>query len=741
MSETLLQTKLYVPPVRPNLVSRPRLVERLNQGLQPGRKFTLVSAPAGFGKTTLVSAWAQQIELPIAWLSLEESENDLLRFLTYFVAALQSFDSHIGEGILASLRSSEAVNADVVLTALLNETTEFSEDVVLILDDYHVIRTKPIDRAVAFLLDHLSPKMHLVMLTRADPPLPLPRMRARGELVEIRARDLRFSVDETAAFLQQMLGSDLSGENVETLQSRTEGWVAGLQLAALSIQGRDNPSGVIAAFGRGHDYMVEYLIEEILENQPEFLQTFLLRTSILGRLNGSLCNALTGRSDGDATLDRLEKANLLLSRLGGDYRWFRYHQLFAHVMTNRLQRFFPEQIPELHLRAAKWFEQHSLFDEAVNHAVAANDYQRVADIVESQARQMLHLGRLATLTRWLDTLPADVVYQRPILSVDSAWVYLLTGKLDLVDAYLASAERNPDDPELTDELRGQIAAIRAYAAARRGQFERAIDQAHAALELLPLNDFSVRCVVAFVLGGVYNLKGDTLRALPYLREAGQLGEKAGNIHLAVGALSTAGEVLRRQGKVAEAEQTFYQALELGSGPDGRPLPITAGVHSHLADLRVAEKDLVAARALALTGLELAEKWINAEGQLICYLTLAQIEHLEGRPDAARTALDEARRLAATNQIPPGREEQIKAYETAIFGAAGGVVNQGLLEPLSERELEVLGLFAAGLTNQEIADKLIISLGTVKAHSSNIYRKLDVRNRAQAIIRAGELNLV
>ena len=377
MSETLLQTKLYIPPLRPNLVPRQQLIERLNQSLQSGHKFTLVSAPAGFGKTTLVSSWAQQTEQPIAWLSLDESDNDLIRFLTYFVAALQTINSNIGEGILTSFQSPEAVNLELLLTTLINETAEFTDDVVLVLDDYHAIDSRPIDNAITFILDHLSPRMHLVMLTRADPRFPLPRMRARGELVEIRVRDLRFSVDETAEFLRHMLGSDLSGENIQTLQTRTEGWIAGLQLAALSIQGRDDPSKLIAAFGSRHDYIVDYLIEEVLNRQTESLRTFLLQTSILGRLNGSLCDALTGQSDGDATLEWCEKANLFVSPLGGEYGWYRYHHLFAQVMTNRLQRLYPEQIPGLHLRAVRTSFTHSAdHDYQIAHVRRLPAWQR-----------------------------------------------------------------------------------------------------------------------------------------------------------------------------------------------------------------------------------------------------------------------------------------------------------------------------------------------------------------------------
>lgn len=741
MQGTVLRTKLYIPPQRPNLIRRQHLCDRLDAGLQSGHKLTLVSAPAGFGKTTLVSHWAQQTKQPVAWLSLEESDNNLVRFLIYFVAALQTIDSNIGEGILAALQAPEAVNIEHLLIALLNETTEFAEQAILILDDYHLIDSQPIDQAVAFLLDHLSPQIHLVMLTRADPRLPLPRMRARGELLEIRAKDLRFSLDETTALLRQFLGSELTGEQIQTLQSRTEGWIAALQLAVLALQNRDDWSSAITALGSGHDYIVDYLIEEVVDNQPEELRLFLMQTAFLNRMNGSLCDTLTGRTDGETMLLSCAKNNLFITPLGGAQGWYQYHRLFADVLTNRLQQFYPDSVPALHLRAAHWFRQHDLFDEAVAHALAATDYQLVAGIVESQAQDRLHRGQLASLMGWLGALPPEIVQQHPRLSIDYAWVHLLTGKLDQVEAHLTVAEKNLQDLEDADELRGQIAAIRGYAAARLGNFDQAIIQAHRALNLLPSDDFSVRCVVAFVLGGTYHLRGDVPRALNYLEEASQLGQQAGNIHLAVAALNIIGEIMRQQGKLAEAKEIYARALRMGSNRQGQPLPITAGVFANLAELHLSKKEYAAAQELALTGLDLAQRWLSAEGQIVCCLILAQIEYHQGHQDAALAYVENAKRLAADQQLPPGRAEQITACAEMINTAPDRKAAQGLLDPLSERELEVLRLFGAGLTNQEVADELIISVGTVKAHSSSIYRKLDVRNRAQAVIRAGELNLL
>ena len=742
MSTTLLTTKLYLPPARPNLVPRSRLTLCLAEGLT--RPLTLISAPAGFGKTTLVSEWRAAETgrgFPLAWLSLDDDDNDPTRFLTYLVAVLATLRPGLGETALALLSSPQPPPPQAILTSLINDLGEFENPFALALDDYHVITAQPIHEALAFILDHLPPPMHLVILTRVDPlRLPLARLRARNQLAEIRAADLRFTQDETATFLIRAMGLALSADDVRALDARTEGWIAGLQLAALSMQGREDVAHFVTTFSGGHHYIMDYLAEEVLNRQPDSVKSFLLRTSILDRMTGPLCDALTQRTDGQVVLEGLQQSNLFIIPLDDERRWYRYHHLFADVMTNRLQRFYPDQIPELHLRAAKWFIQNSLFAEAIEHALAANDYQLAAETVDSQARNLLKLGSLSTLMSWLGKLPPEIVNERPRLGVGSAWVYLLIGKLGKIEDYLATAEKNLDNLESPDDLRGQIAAIRAYAATRLGYLDQAIDQAHTALELLAKDDFTVRCVVAFVLGGVYFSRQDIPRALAAMKEASQLGEQAGNIHMAVGALSSIGDVLKHQGDLAESEKAYFQALHLGTGRNGQPLPITAGVYSGLAGLRLAQKDFVSARQFALTGLELGEKWVNTDSQILCSLTLAQIEHLEGNRDEARVSLEKAKRLAATYQLPSAIEEQIKACEAFLEAPARGV-EQGLLDPLSEREMEVLRLFAKGLANQEIAERLFISLGTVKAHSSNIYRKLDVRNRAQAIIAAREMKLL
>src|SRR6266704_4550053 len=365
MSTPILATKLYIPRLRPNVVSRPRLIERLNEGLH--RKLTLIAAPAGFGKTTLVSAWVAGCDRQVAWLSLDKGDSDPTLFLTYLVAALRTIAPDIGVGVLGALQSPQPPPTESILTALLNEITAIPDNFVLVLDDYHVIESKPIDHALTYLVDHLPPQMHLVIVTREDPPLPLARLRAGGHLTEVRAADLRFTPSEAAAFLTQVMGLRLSAQDIAALERRTEGWIAGLQLAALSLQGQPDAASFITSFTGSHHFVMDYLLEEVLEQQPESVQAFLLRTSILERLCGPLCDAilLDSSASGQATLELLDRANLFIIPLDNERHWYRYHHLFADLLRQRLRQSIPgdaeSQVNELHIRASQWFEDNSLY--------------------------------------------------------------------------------------------------------------------------------------------------------------------------------------------------------------------------------------------------------------------------------------------------------------------------------------------------------------------------------------------
>jgi LuxR family maltose regulon positive regulatory protein len=498
---------------------------------------------------------------------------------------------------------------------------------------------------------------------------------------------------------------------------------------------------------------MDYLTEEIFNQQPPELQTFLLQTSVLERLSGPLCDALVGPgfsasleqedlTPSQRILEYLEHANLFLLPMDDERRWYRYHQLFANLLRQRLRQTWPDEISELHRRASAWYAANGLIDEAFKHAMAANDLQTAAQLVESLALDYLKTGALSTLDGWLKQLPEKTILERPWLNVYFGWVLLLTGRLETLEVYLQAAEQGQPNQLESADLRGHIAAIRSYSAMLRGEAQQGFTLAQQALDLLPEEDFTVRCVVSFVLGGFNYMRGDIPAAIAGMEEAGRSGERAGNIHLAVSAFSAAGDFLLQGGKLNAAQRNYDKALRLGTGRSGRPLPIAANVYNGLAQLHLARNDLKNARQYATTALELAKQWGHMDSLAGSYLALAHIERLEGNPAEAQLALDEAKRIGATHNLTPGFEDLLVDFEAQSLPGATGRGGQGILvEPLSEREVEVLKLMSEGRSNAEIADELIIALGTVKAHTSSIYRKLDTRGRTEAVLKAQELGLL
>ena len=409
MPTELLTSKLFIPPLRPSLVPRPRLVQLLNEGLHTRRKLTLVSAPAGFGKTTLVVAWLKQIDLPAAWLSLDEADNDLPRFLAYLAAAFQQVDEEIGAPLLSALQSPQLPPVEKVLTGLLNEIALRTDPLILVLDDYHLLTEAAILGVIEFLLHHQPPQLHLVLTTREDPDLPLARLRARDQLTEIRARDLRFTQEETDAFLRGVMGLALSEQDVAALEDRTEGWAVGLQLAGLSMQKQADLKSFIADFSGSHRHILDYLTDEVIQQQPEDIRTFLLQTAILDRLSGPLCDALTGRDDSDRLLAHLEAANLFVIPLDEERRWYRYHHLFSDLLRSQLARSQPEWIPELHRRASRWYEENGDIQAAVDHALQDTDLTQAAHLIEQHAIPKLYQGEVAMVVGWFDRLPEAIL--------------------------------------------------------------------------------------------------------------------------------------------------------------------------------------------------------------------------------------------------------------------------------------------------------------------------------------------
>ncbi len=610
---------MYIPPPRAKIVLRPRLIERLNEGLPSGCKLTLISASAGFGKTTLVSEWIAGCERPVAWLSLDEGDNDPTRFLTYLVAALQTIAANIGAGVLAVLQSPQPPSTESILTALLNEITTIPDNFILVLDDYHVIDSKPVDQALAFLLEHLPPQMHLVIATREDPHLPLARLRARGQLTELRAADLRFTPAEAAEFLNRVMGLSLSEEDIAELETRTEGWIAGLQLAALSMQGRSDAASFIQAFTGSHRFVLDYLVEEVLQRQPEGIHSFLLKTAILDRLSGSLCDAVTGREDGKAMLETLERGNLFIIPLDDQRQWYRYHPLFAEVLQTRLLDQQPDQVFSLHQRASEWYEHNDSAADAIRHALAAKDYERAADLIELAVPNMRRNRQEATHTElgWLKALPDELVRFRPVLSVAYAYALFGSGELEAVEPRLRDAERWLDtttgtagmvvvDEEEFRRLPGMIALLRAAQALARGDMPEAAKNARRVLDLTPEDAHLMLGGAASVLGLAAWASGDLEIACRMTADGMANVRLAGYISSAIGGAIVLADIQIAQGRLHEAMTTYERALQWAITPGAPVLRGAADMYVGMSDLRREHNDLKTATQHLLTSQALGE---------------------------------------------------------------------------------------------------------------------------------------
>lgn len=670
MSTPVLATKLYVPPSQPGVVPRPRLTKRLNEGLH--RKLTLISASAGSGKTTLVSEWVAGVERPAAWLSLDEGDNDPTRFLTYLVAALQTIAANIGEGVSSALGSPQPPPTESLLTALLNETTTVPDDFVLVLDDYHVIDATAVDDALVFVLEHLPPRMHLIIATREDPRLPLSRMRVRGQLSELRAADLRFTFSEAAEFLNQVMGLDLSVEEISAVESRTEGWIAGLQLAALSMRGREDVSGFIRAFAGDNRYILDYLVEEVLHRQPERVRGFLLQTSILDRLSGPLCDAITGQEESNALLEALERGNLFVVPLDDKRRWFRYHHLFADVLQARLTVEQPGHAPALHRQASEWYEQNGLPSEAIRHALAAEDFGRAASLVELAALEMLGSGREDTLFGWLEALPDELVRFRPVLSVYYAFTLFGRGGFEAVEARLQEAERWLDatletgepggassvDMVVVDQvafrsLPGTIAVARAYIAGARGDVHGTVKHARRALEFLPEDDHLWRGAAAALLGIAYWTLGDLEAAHRSFTEGVAHQRMAGHTRFQIAGTYILADIRIAQGRLREAVRTYEQSLRIAE-EHSEPVWGTASLYVGLSELHCERGDLEAATELLMRSKELGEHFGLPETRYRWHVAMARIKEAEGDLDGALELLEEAERQYVESPDPDVR---------------------------------------------------------------------------------------
>ncbi|HYF63613.1 MAG TPA: AAA family ATPase, partial [Herpetosiphonaceae bacterium] len=610
MATPILATKLYIPPPRPGSVPRPRLSQRLDAGLD-GR-LTLVSAPAGFGKTTLLSAWLAGSARPVAWLALDPGDNDPTRFLSYLVAAVRTVAPAAGAAALAALQSPQPPPAEAILTGLLNEIAAGSERLILVLDDYHVLDARAVDAALTFLLDHLPPQLHVVIATREDPPLPLARLRARGQLTELRVADVRFTQAEAAEFLNRVMGLSLAAEDIAALEARTEGWIAGLQLAALSLQGHRDAAGMIRSFSGSHHFVLDYLLEEVLHRQSERVQAFLLRTAILDRMCGPLCDAILRdpATDGQATLESIEQANLFIIPLDSERRWYRYHHLFGDLLRQRLRQRDAPDIPELHRRASAWFEANGLEIEAFQHAAAANDIARAERLIEGQGMPLHFRGAVAAILGWLAGLPAATLDARPSLWVKHAEILLVSGQPTGVEAKLAAAEdalaRRGGEPDAaTRHLLGHIAGVRATLALTRYDVAAMLTQSRRALEYLSADDLTFRATANWTLAEAYNTQGDRAAARRAIDESIALSLAAGSIFTTILATIGLGQLQEADTQLRQAAQTFRRVVELAGE---HPQQIIYEAHLGLARIRYEWNDLDAAETHGRQSLQLARQY-------------------------------------------------------------------------------------------------------------------------------------
>jgi LuxR family maltose regulon positive regulatory protein len=892
---SLTSTKLLIPPPQRALVSRLRLIEQLNRVLD--KKLTLVSAPAGYGKTMLLSVWANECPVPLAWLTLDEGENDLTRFLAYLVAALEKFKPGISKGFSGLLQSTQPPPQKDLLSSLINEIDEIQHPFALVLDDYHLVSEQAIHDTVMYLLDHLPPKMHLVIASRADPPLKLARLRARSELNELRLADLCFTTQEAEQLLNGMMTLDLMQDQVAALTTRTEGWIAGLQMAAVSLRNTADKSNFIQSFSGSNRYILDYLIEEVLKSQHEEVKSFLMKTSILDRLTASLCDHIINKEGSQEILENLERANLFIVSLDEERSWYRYHQLFRDLLFKMAKQTYPDEVAAWHRLASLWFENHGLLDEAIDHALAAEDDERAVGLIENSAQSTISRSEFYTFQGWVSHLPEDIVCNRPNLILYYSWALIMTNSPnEKVEAWLKKVDTS------SEGTASKAGVLRGYLDFLQGDVFRAIHLLQQSLEKLPLEDSLFRGIATWLLSIFSITIGDFNTGSQALEILVRTSLQKNHIIIAAGALCALAEVHLRMGQLPQAKDDYEQALAVSRDSRGR-LPVAARALMGLGELWREWNDLELATRYCLEGIELAKRFREISA-IAGHITLANIRHARGEWQGSYEAIQKAQELAlqteSTNlddlivelyrakldilhgnieaggdwirarglehELDPDEldqkndyyryhilkyellvvarwfisvdqyqralrlldilckkmEEQgrihlviealllssiayqklgergeamkcfnrclvlaapgdyvrlfldggpavrillqeagkggfaveyvsklLAAFEVESLQREGGVLvpasqtfsMPNLLEPLTEREIELLALIAEGLSNQEIAQRLFISLPTVKWHTSNIYRKLDVRSRTQAVIQARSIGVL
>jgi LuxR family maltose regulon positive regulatory protein len=676
--DPLLATKLHSPRARPDRVPRPHLIEVLENALSLGHGLILVAAPAGFGKTTIVADWLRATERAAAWLSLDKGDSDPALFWRYVIAALQTVDDALGRSAQAALatplQAAQALPLAPLVVSLINDLAQAAAPIALVLDDYHVIDSEPVHASLSYFVDHLPPRAHLIVATRADPPLDLPRRRSRNQVTELRVADLRFTGAEADAFLNARMGLNLPAGDVASLEGRTEGWIAGLQLAALSLRQQSDRHAFVAAFAGDDRYIADYLLEEILYRQPAALQTFLLQTAILERLCGPLCNAVTGRADSAEMLAHLEQANLFLDPLDSRRTWYRYHALFADLLRRRLRQAVEAPgVAALHRRASAWYEREGFVAEAVAAALAAPDPEYAADLLQRHVLALFFRSDTTLIHGWLKTLPEPVLRARPLLAAVYANTLAHTGAarpealrltgewLCVAEDALAGAARSAGPPE--DLIRSFLALSRAYLAAwRQDPPQQVITLTEQALAGLPPaedaardpNYLRLRSGLCNNLAAAYRALGDDEAALRAFAEARRIGERCGDYLNAHAAVSGLCQLLRKAGRLPDAAAVCREALapQGAAETDAGPQVPGAGItYTALGRILLEWNDLAAAEAALTRGLALSQLIAAPATQHYGRMALAYLQQARGESAAA---LETIARQAARAAAPPPR---------------------------------------------------------------------------------------
>ena len=684
MLETLLETKFFVPSIRPELVSRPRLIKQLNNGVH--RKLTLISAPAGFGKTTLVAEWIQQSDFLVSWLSLDDEDNDLTRFLTYFVSALnrtQGIETKIGEGALNILKSPQPPPASAILTTIINEITAIPEKIIFVFDDYHLIDNQLVNDAVAFLIENLPPQLHLVIVTRQDPHLSIGRLRAQDQVTELRAADLRFTNSEAADFLNQIMGLNLSTEAIAELEKRTEGWIAGLQLAAISLQGSNDRKAFIKTFSGGHRLVLDFLIEEVLGQQPKNIQNFLLQTAILDRMTGSLCDTVTGQDDGQQTLEMLDRANLFIIPLDEERCWYRYHHLFGDLLRQRLRQIQAEQLNELHNKACEWYKQNGLIDQAIEHAFKSMDFDQAAYLIQSQVDVLWQRGEHGKLRRWVQALPEKLLLTEPQLGIIHAYYMHTIGEYTSAEQLLQRIERILDPHDNGNEvipsleykhlleierlkLRGRLSSIRALIYSFEGNIKGMIKQANRAQEYLPEQDLTWRNLSAFALGDAHTYLGDMAASYDVRFTTLRACEAEGNIYYIILAALKLASTLREQGELYRTRDLCNDQVRLAEKNNLAEINFVGCIRTILGEVLAEFNDLEGAIQHARQGVKIAEGGQNLIFIFMSYLNLMRVFFSKKDLAGAKEVFDKVLRLEREMTVPVWLSSQMASWQVKFW---------------------------------------------------------------------------